>query len=612
MHVVATAGHVDHGKSTLVRALTGIEPDRWEEERRRGLTIDLGYAWTTLPSGAQLAFVDVPGHQRFIGNMLAGLGPAPAVVLVVAADEGWRQQSGEHLAAIDALGLRHGLVVVTRADLADPEPARAEALARAARSSLAGCDSVVVSARTGEGIDALRAALDRLVETLPAPVLDGRVRLWIDRSFSVRGSGTVVTGTLGVGTLRIGDELALHRADGSSQRVTVRGLQSLEQAHDAVPAVARVAVNLRGVGAEAIGRGDTLLTPDAWRPTSVVDVRLHEPPEWDNGARPADVRVRSESARTAPARRVVHLGTLAVEARIRPLGGAALRLTLPAPVVVTAGDRIVLRDPGSRRILGALVVDADPPAFRRRGDAARRAATVARMSGVPDLAQEVARREAMTVEDARALGTVVPEGDRPAASVVRLGGWLVDDAAWQRWAARLRAAAQARARSDPLDPTLTLEAARSASGAPDRGLVIDLAAASGLEVRDGRVGLPGRAAALGEAAEQGLQRIEARLADQPFASPEHNELDAAGLGPREIAAAVRVGRLLRLPDGVLLLPQAPARAMRVLAALPQPFTTSEARVALDSTRRTVIPLLEHLDARGWTRRVDGSHREVRR
>ena len=187
MHVVATAGHVDHGKSTLVRALTGIEPDRWAEEHRRGLTIDLGYAWTTLPSGEQLAFVDVPGHQRFIGNMLAGLGPAPAVVFVVAADEGWREQSEEHLAAVDALDIRRGLLVVTRSDLADPAPVLADASERLAATSLGPGPAVAVSARTGKGLPELRAALDRLVALRPAPDTDGRVRLWVDRSFTIRG-----------------------------------------------------------------------------------------------------------------------------------------------------------------------------------------------------------------------------------------------------------------------------------------------------------------------------------------------------------------------------------------------------------------------------------------
>src|SRR4051795_11686571 len=169
MHVLATAGHVDHGKSTLVRALTGMEPDRWAEERRRGMTIDLGYAWTTLPSGAELAFVDVPGHQRFIGNMLAGLGPAPAVLFVVAADEGWSRQSSEHLAAIDALRLSHGLLVVTRSDLADPEPALADSLARIARASLGSVPGLGVSGTTGAGLRALRRALDKLVAGLPEP-----------------------------------------------------------------------------------------------------------------------------------------------------------------------------------------------------------------------------------------------------------------------------------------------------------------------------------------------------------------------------------------------------------------------------------------------------------
>ncbi|WP_323096022.1 selenocysteine-specific translation elongation factor [Intrasporangium sp. YIM S08009] len=604
MHVVATAGHVDHGKSTLVRALTGIEPDRWEEERRRGLTIDLGYAWTTLPSGASVAFVDVPGHEHFVGNMLAGLGPAPAVVLVVAADEGWRRQSAEHLAAVDALGLRHGLVVVTRADLADPQPARADALERVARTSLAGAEAVTVSARTGEGLDDVRAALDRLVASLPAPDTDARVRLWVDRSFSVKGAGTVVTGTLGAGTVRVGDELRVQRTDGTNARVTVRGLQSQERPAGTVGPVSRVAVNVRGVAADEVGRGDVLVTPDAWRTTAIVDVRVD-----------AQVDVGSSGFDRVPAHLMLHVGSLAVEVRTRPLGPGALRLALPAALALTAGDRLVLRDPGSRRVLGALVVDTDPPALRRRGAAARRAETVATMGGAPDLAAEVARRGAMTEADAEALGARVPDGDRPADGVTRRGRWLVADTAWQEWGRRLHAAVTARADADPLDPTLTLEAARSASGAPDRALVPDLAASAGLDAHDGRVGLPGRAAVLGAPAEEGLRRIEARLAEEPFAAPEQKELDASAIGPRELAAAVRAGRLVRLPgvpDDVYLLPIAPAQAMRVLAGLPQPFTTSEARVALTSTRRTVIPLLEHLDARGWTRRVDGTHREVRR
>ncbi|HEX8007575.1 MAG TPA: GTP-binding protein, partial [Trebonia sp.] len=244
MYVVATAGHVDHGKSTLVRALTGMEPDRWAEERRRGMTIDLGYAWLTLPGGERLAFVDVPGHERFVPNMLAGLGPVPAVLFTVAADGGWMPQSAEHLAAVDALGVRHGLLVVTRADLADPGPVARQALAEIAATSLGEVEALPVSAVTGAGMDELRAAIARLAAALPAAVPDGPVRLWIDRSFTIRGSGTVVTGTLPAGTIRVGQELLLAPA---MLPVRVRGVQALGEPAEQVTGIARAALNLRGV-----------------------------------------------------------------------------------------------------------------------------------------------------------------------------------------------------------------------------------------------------------------------------------------------------------------------------------------------------------------------------
>src|SRR5689334_8005713 len=217
MHVVATAGHVDHGKSTLVRALTGMEPDRWAEERRRGMTIDLGFAWTTLDSGVEVAFVDVPGHERFVTTMLAGLGPVPAVLLAVAADEGWMPQSAEHVDALTALGVRHGLLVVTRSDLMEPELARDEARAHLAGTPLADIPAVCVSARTGQGMDALRAALDGLAAALPVPDPRADVRLWVDRGFTIRGAGTVVTGTLAAGRIRVDDELERLSTDGRSR-----------------------------------------------------------------------------------------------------------------------------------------------------------------------------------------------------------------------------------------------------------------------------------------------------------------------------------------------------------------------------------------------------------
>src|SRR5829696_1050104 len=186
-----------------------MEPDRWAEERRRGMTLDLGFAWTALPSGRTVAFVDVPGHERFVPTMLAGVGPVPAVLFVVAADGGWMPQSTEHLDALDALRVRHGLLAVTRADLAEPAPVLAAALARLGRTSLGTVPAVAVSGTTGAGLAELRAALDALLARVPAPDPGAPVRLWVDRAFTVRGSGTVVTGTLGAGTLRVGDELVL-------------------------------------------------------------------------------------------------------------------------------------------------------------------------------------------------------------------------------------------------------------------------------------------------------------------------------------------------------------------------------------------------------------------
>ena len=620
MHVIATAGHVDHGKSTLVRALTGTEPDRWAEERRRGLTIDLGYAWTTLGSGEQVAFVDVPGHQRFIGNMLAGLGPAPAVLFVVAADEGWRRQSEEHLAAVSALGLRHGVLAVTRSDLADPAPAIAEARAHLAASSLGDAPAVAVSGTTGSGLDELRRLLDDLVSGLPTPDPAAQVRLWVDRSFTMRGSGTVITGTLGAGTIRVGDTLELRGAP-----VRVRALQSMGQDHQQVQGVARVAINLRQVAAEDVARGDAILTPGAWPTTRTVDARLIPSTTAvanDGGGhastdqRPNDGPENRWSDALA-GELMLHVGTVAVPVHVRPLGPDTVRITMPEALPLRVGDRAILRDPGPQRVVaGALVLDADPPALRRRGAAAVRGRELADAIGTPDLLMEVGRRGAARVAVLAALG--IPEevladaagAGRTVSGLHHDGEWLVTPEQWGQWVGDLTAAVDANTVTSPLDPGLSLEAARRACGLPDVRLVRAVARDAGLRLDFGRVTRPGAAPSFGPA-EAGLRALESRLQQTPFDAPERPDLERWGLGARELAAAERAGRVLRLSDDVILLPVTPALAMRVLATLPQPFTTSAARQALTTTRRVAIPLLEHLDARGWTRRLDGGHREVR-
>ncbi|MCZ7374391.1 selenocysteine-specific translation elongation factor [Micromonospora sp. WMMC250] len=582
MFVVATAGHVDHGKSTLVRALTGMEPDRWAEERRRGMTIDLGFAWTTLPSGGTVAFVDVPGHERFVPNMLAGVGPVPAALIVVAADEGWMPQSAEHLAALDALGVAYGLLAVTRADLADPGPATARARAEIAATSLGAVPAVAVSGLTGAGLPELRTALDGLAARVPAPAVDDPVRLWVDRSFTVRGSGTVVTGTLGGGRLRVGDELEVAGAD---EPVRVRGLHSLGEARPEVPAVARVAVNLRGTPRDRLGRGDALLTPGRFHRTDLVDVRL-------NGDPAADL----------PATLTLHVGSAAVPVRVRPLGLDTVRLRLARPLPLLVGDRALLRDPGRHHVTGGVrVLDVAPPPLARRGAAAARAQVLAELDGRPDLAGELRRRRLVRAGTLIRMG--VPVHTAPVA-----GDWLADPAHWQRLGEQVTEEVARYARDHPLEPGMPLDALRQRLALPDRVLVEALVRPP-LRIHAGRVGTAS-VDALPEPVARAVRRVRAEYGDRPFRAPEADRLVDLGLGPREIGAAVRAGALLRLADNVVLLPDALDGAVRVLAGLPQPFTLSAARQALDTTRRVAVPLLELLDRRGATRRLPDDVRIV--
>ncbi|MCK7622485.1 SelB C-terminal domain-containing protein [Streptomyces sp. RS10V-4] len=594
MHVLATAGHVDHGKSTLVKALTGREPDRWEEERRRGLTLDLGFVWTRLgPAGPSLAFVDVPGHERLVGTMLAGVGPVPAVLLVVAADQGWQPQSAEHLAILDALRVRHGVLAVTRSDLADPEPVRHDALARLAACSLGRVEAVPVSAVTGEGLGALRAALGRLAGMLPAPDRDADVRLWADRVFTVRGRGTVVTGTLGAGTLRTGDRLTVADGspDGGPSEVRVRGLQCLRQDRTEVAAVARVAVNVHGPGEARIRRGGALLTPGRWTGTALLDVRL-----------------RGDDPAALPRHLTLHVGTAAVPAVVRPLGPDTVRLTLHRAVPLRVGDRALLRDPGRHHVPGGVtVLDVRPPRLARRGAAAARARTLAGLTGVPDAAGELRRRGLARREDLVTMG-VPPTGTEVAP------GWLADPDHWSRLRARLAAAVASHAAQHPLSPGLPTEAARRLLDLPDRSLIDALLAAPGtppLHQRAGRIHDATRRPALPPRVRAAVEAVLRDLAAHPFRAPEADRLDELGLGHRELAAAEAAGALWRLTDTLVLAPGADTRAATVLAALPQPFTLSAARRALGTTRRVAVPLLEHLDHHGRTQRLDPTHRRCR-
>ncbi len=583
MHVVATAGHVDHGKSTLVRALTGTDPDRLAEERRRGLTIELGYAWTGLPGVGDVAFVDVPGHERFVSTMLAGVGPVPVALLVVAADDPWMPQAAEHLAALHALGVRHGLVAVTRSDLADPAPMVDRAVAELARTSLAGAPVVPVSARTGAGLGPLRTTLADVLYAVPQPERDADVRLWVDRRFTVKGAGVVVTGTLPAGTVRRGD--LLEHADGTVRvPVRVRGVQTLERPVEEAHGTARVALNISGDGVEAIRRGSTLVTPGAWQPTTEVDVRLfpaagveHPPPE----------------------RPLLHVGSASHDVHLRPLGDDVVRLRLGVSLPLRVGDRAVLRDPGDRRLWGAVVLDPAPPALTRRGDARRRAEALAADDGTPALERELARRGIADVDLLSRIGVPVTPGS---------GRYLFDPAWGDDRAAALAEEVRVAATADPLSPGVPLSALADRLGLPSSA-VAEALVRPPLRVTGGRV-TASTTTALPDDLERSLGKLEQDLADAPFAAPTADRLAELGLGPKQRGAAARAGRLLVLADGVVLLPGGDDRAVEVLRGLPQPFTASQARQALGSSRRVVLPLLDHLDRTGRTRREPDDRRLV--
>ena len=589
MYVIATAGHVDHGKSTLVNALTTMDPDRWEEEKQRGLTIDLGFAWTTLKSGADVAFVDVPGHERFIANTLAGLGPAPAVMLVIAADEGWKEQTSEHLEAIDALGIERGIIVLTRMDNGQ-RISEADVRDKVAGTSLSVAPIFAVSARTGEGMEELRGGIDKL---LPADEVLQRAcampaRMWIDRAFSIKGAGTVVTGTWAAGSVNIGDRLKLVTASGEHD-VTVRGLHSENSAVDKAEPVMRLALNLRGVDADAISRGDVLTEAEStwWQP-EVIDVRWRTGPKLDS----------------VPRKLNLHVGTASVPVHVRGLDAEHARLTLQGRAFpLRLGDRLALRGPGLDALAGVEVVDMDPPLLNRRGAPVRRAQAL-RDQNPFDASAYVARKEAVMKETLAAAGFDV--ANKPA-SLVEFRSWWVNAQAIARWTAQLRTLFDTHLTDHHLSDGLLLATALSALALPDDSLV-SIAVAGARLKRDGAIIRDPHAAPrdLGPA-EKSVAIVEAQLAKEPFVAPDAGTLDELGLGPIELAAAERAGRLLRVGP-IVLLPSAPQQAAEILGQQPGEFTLSQARQALGTTRRVAVPLLEYMDARGLTRRTSDSAR----
>jgi selenocysteine-specific elongation factor len=585
--VIGTAGHVDHGKSTLVHALTGRDPDRWAEEKRRGLTIDLGFAWTTLPGGAEVSFVDVPGHERFIKNMLAGIEAIDVALLVVAADEGWMPQSEEHLAVLDLLGVSVGVVALSKVDRVDPDLAELvhiEVEERLAGTALAGSQMVQVSAPRGLGVVRLAEALSDAVARAGPSADRHRPRLWVDRAFTIGGAGTVVTGTLLDGTLRTGDRVTLWPGHISAR---VRGLQVHETERAVAEPGFRTAVNLAGVRREQVDRGAMLGKENHWLPSRRF-VAVLRPARYHDRLGPRGAYQ-------------VHVGSAAVPARIRWVDGAAL-VTLGKAVPLAAGDRFILRETGRRRVVGGGVVLDPAPKGKTDADAVAQlsAAVAVGPDAVATVILRLRRQEQVEVLAAHSGGGRV--ADKNMAAGTALSDDEID---------RLRTEALQRVNahhsSSPLRPGLPAAQLAGELGVASAVLDALIAADTELEMRGAEVALAGFRSALDPPQESRWLEASARLQRAGLAVPAIPEL---GIDPELLHAVARSGRVFLIDETLAYLPDQIEQIEVVLRQMDGPFTVAQARDALGLSRKYVVPLLEWLDRRGFTKR-EGDLRTVR-
>ena len=604
MFVLGTAGHVDHGKSSLIQALTGIHPDRLREEQERGMTIELGFAWMTLPSGREVSIVDVPGHVRFVRHMLAGIGAVDLALLVVAADEGVMPQTREHLAILDLLEVRHAVVALTKVDLVEPDWADlvAEEVREAlAPTSLAGAPVVPVSSVTGEGLEALRATLDAALEAVPEPPDIGRPRLGIDRAFTMSGFGTVVTGTLLDGRLAVGDTVELIPGRRTAR---VRGLQTHRRDVTEAQPGTRVAVNLAGVDTDEVARGQVLA-----RPGRMTEVRAFD----------AHVRVLEGQSLRHNLRVAVHVGSTEVYARARVLGGDAVegpedgwaQFILAEPIAATAGDLFVFRV-SDETLGGGRIVDLNPGRHRRTNPAVlAHLATIA--EGTPE-SRLLAALERLEPTTAATLAGAV-ELDRTEA--LRVTEALVAEGAVRALPAGAEPLLITAARLDALRADTTRRLAAYHAAHPLRFVMPreELRSGLGLGAREFGPILDGLGAAV---LARGDGVALAEWAPAPTAA-QHAAIEAAagaiaagGLQPPRLTLEPEIqayleaaGRIVDCGDGVLLAADAFAgareRIVRALGARGS-LTLAEARDLLDTNRRNTQAILETLDRLGVTRR----------
>ncbi|HUF15871.1 MAG TPA: selenocysteine-specific translation elongation factor [Acidimicrobiia bacterium] len=584
MPLIGTAGHVDHGKSTLIQRITGRDPDRWAEEKRRGLTIDLGFAWTTLPDGTEVSFVDVPGHEKFLKNMLAGIEAIDVALFVVAADEGWMPQSEEHLAVLDLLEVGRGVIALTKVDLVEEdlaELAAAETAERLAGTSLEGSEIIPLSAMTGEGVSAL---LDALVAQIPDNRAPGsRPRLWVDRSFTLPGAGTIITGTLLDGGLSVEDVVEVYpRGD----RARVRAIQSHERSHQRIGPGRRVALNLAGVDHHEVTRGQMIGLPGHWETTRRFAVSL----DLARFVEGIDQRGAYQ----------IHVGTSSHRVEIIGMRDGIAVLQLDAPLPLTVGDRFILRDTGRKMVVGGGRL-LDPAPGRTRQSLA--ASPTIDPSAGPD---EVAARLLELRRLDRAARLSAHSGGGTARHAVTIGDQVVEPGLIAALAEKATVLVEHEHQMHPLRPGLPL-ATLAERLEMDQRIVEAMVERGETLVRLGPdIARSGHVAQMSSEDEAAWKLAVARLREG-LSVPEESGL---GVGAEIIHLKVRSGELVRVAPRLLYLPEQIEELKQTMAGLPESFTVAEFRDAAGLSRKYAVPILEWSDKEGLTVRR-GDRRRLR-
>ncbi len=620
MHVIGTAGHVDHGKSTLTQALTGINPDRLAEEQVREMTIDIGFAWLDLPTGERVGIVDVPGHRDFIENMLAGVGGIDAAVLVIAADEGVMPQTREHLAILDLLAIPTGLIALTKIDLVDDpswlDLVQLDIMETVQGTVLDGRPIVPVSARTGAGLDDLVAALVAMLADQPARPDAGQPRLPIDRVFTISGFGVVVTGTLLGGSLEVGQEVEIQP---SGVRARIRGLQSHEESLALAGPGRRVAVNLRGVEKSDLARGDVLGLPGAWHPTTLADAWLrYLPGAHQTLAHNDEVKVFVGAAEVMGRVRVLD------RELVLPGDESWIQLRLERPIVAAHGDRYILRRASPPETIGGGVILDTAPGRRWkrfRPDVIQRLETL--LDGDPVTATLLALASMRGPVRAGALD-LTPEGREWALAsgdLLALGdsGWVIHAQSWERLVAKtIRILSNFHA-AEPLRVGLPRDALRGRLRLEPDAFEVSLAALAAeghVVIEDGGVlHLPAHAIRFSVAQEDALRALRRDFERAPHTPPTAGQIREQ-VGDAVLTSLIEQGELVRISDDVVLAPDVLREWIdfaRGRLEAGEPLTVAVLRDHFQTTRRYALDFLERLDALGITRRkgderVPGSNR----